>query len=394
MVDVGVNDEIANGLVEMPPAQPAAVESVISDALLTPEQGRAIEFICEYFLDEEDHRPYVTLGGYAGTGKTVVIKKAVEVLKRANKYPAVTSFMGKAVSVLRKKGIPQAQTLCSFMYDLTGEEDGQPRFERRKRLENYNVINDESSQINQTNHDDLLSFFPKIAYVGDHGQLEPIGKDPKLMMNPDIRLEEIHRAADQNHIIQFTKELRTNNCWPPMRKMEGLEVSSELRFWNLLSQIDIAIVGFNNTRHKVNAVTRKLRGFTGDHPNEGELIICLRNRRDLGIFNGQHFIIDKVVGQSNNKGTYTMNLRNDLGQRWENIIIHQNQFGKDRLEEVDTMHDRCFFDYGYAITCHKSQGSEYPRVAVLEQISQSWNPVRWRYTAGSRASEQLFYCRG
>jgi ATP-dependent exoDNAse (exonuclease V) alpha subunit len=49
-------------------------------------------------------------------------------------------------------------------------------------------------------------------------------------------------------------------------------------------------------------------------------------------------------------------------------------------------------DYGYCVTAHKAQGSEWDSVVVLEEIAQRWDPKRWRYTAVTRAKERLVYC--
>ena len=46
-------------------------------------------------------------------------------------------------------------------------------------------------------------------------------------------------------------------------------------------------------------------------------------------------------------------------------------------------------EYGYAITCHKSQGSECKKVLVIEEVLHSAHHKRWLYTAVTRASEIL-----
>jgi exodeoxyribonuclease V len=49
-------------------------------------------------------------------------------------------------------------------------------------------------------------------------------------------------------------------------------------------------------------------------------------------------------------------------------------------------------DYGYCLTVHKAQGSDWDRVLVKEEVGQSWDARRWRYTAVTRARARLTYC--
>jgi hypothetical protein len=51
------------------------------------------------------------------------------------------------------------------------------------------------------------------------------------------------------------------------------------------------------------------------------------------------------------------------------------------------------FDYGYCITCHKAQGSEYDKVLVLEEFLRGSDHDRWLYTAATRAKEKLVIVR-
>ena len=51
------------------------------------------------------------------------------------------------------------------------------------------------------------------------------------------------------------------------------------------------------------------------------------------------------------------------------------------------------FDYGYCITCHKAQGSEYNKVLVFEEYLRGSDHARWLYTAATRAKEKLVIVR-
>jgi exodeoxyribonuclease-5 len=49
------------------------------------------------------------------------------------------------------------------------------------------------------------------------------------------------------------------------------------------------------------------------------------------------------------------------------------------------------WDWAYAITAHKSQGSQWRTVAVYDETHPEWDTKRWRYTAATRASERLIW---
>ena len=61
---------------------------------------------------------------------------------------------------------------------------------------------------------DLLSFGLPVLFVGDHGQLEPIGTSAGLMADPHVRLETIHRQARGNPILRLATALREGRPTP------------------------------------------------------------------------------------------------------------------------------------------------------------------------------------
>jgi ATP-dependent exoDNAse (exonuclease V) alpha subunit len=131
---------------------------------------------------------YKTLGGYAGTGKTTLIAYLAEVWPSV----AVAALGGKAAHVLRYKGV-DATTIHSLIYYPHEDDDGTIRFRRKHNLRDVQtLIIDEASMTNHFLFADLLSFKLPVLFVGDHGQLEPIGPNPGLMAHPDLRLEKIH----------------------------------------------------------------------------------------------------------------------------------------------------------------------------------------------------------
>jgi exodeoxyribonuclease-5 len=327
----------------------------------------------------------LTLGGFAGTGKTTIISYL------ADQWPgvAVAALCGKAANVLRSKGV-SAQTIHSLIYCPYEDAYGKVRFRRKEKLENVNtIIIDEASMVDHLIHQDLLSFDKPVLFVGDHGQLEPIGTNPGLMEAPDYRLEEIHRQAQGNPIIRLSSCFREGKDVPYGASRDGrLRVVPKSSFQSFLSANAQFICGFNKTRHEVNRRIRQLRGLTSKHPEPGETLICLRNNKRFGLFNGQQvkcLWVHKV-----RKRTLEMEIEAEDGTV-ATVTCLARQFGSD----VDKEHrdeNVLLLDYGYCLTAHKSQGSEWDSVVVLEEVASLWDPKRWRYTVATRAKERLVYC--
>lgn len=332
---------------------------------------------------------------FVATHNTTLIKRIVE------RLPAtVCAYTGKAASVLRQKGV-EAQTLHSLIYQpfsvcrrceeyvdfvcmTCGKSDEVvTRFGRIQQIDASLVIVDEASMLSCRLVDDLEAYGIYVLYVGDHGQLEPIGPDPGIMRAPEILLEQIHRQARGNAIIEFAHHVRAGS--PPRSFAGGPEVEVGLTpKQSELSRYDVVLCGLNKTRVAVNAMMREQLGFSGPLPSIGERVICLQNDRELGVYNG---MIAKVADVRNETEPW-LELATDTGERlW--LPVLRAQFG--RAKRTERRRGVGLFDFGYCVTCHKSQGSEFDTVAVLEQIAPAWDASRWRYTAATRARKQLHY---
>lgn len=355
------------------------------------DQTRALDAI-DAWLKTKATR--LTLGGYAGTGKTTLIR---EVIRRVKGKASVCAFTGKAAFVLTTKGVP-ATTMHSLIYDPVRvcqkcklEEDHcqcrRPKvaleFRRVHALQHRLVIVDEASMVNRGLLEDLESFDVQVLYVGDHGQLEPVGDDPGLMRNPEIRLEQIHRQAAGSPIIQFAHHVREGNA--PQSFGSVAEVIGSAP--NDLERFDVILCGYNKTRCSVNAHVRERLGHTGSLPKVGERVICLRNHREYGIFNGMQATVTKI---KNDEFETWLSVKDDIGTDYPNMQIDPSQFGEEKTLR-DSNYRLALWDFGYCLTAHKSQGSEWDDVLVLEQVAPMWSGERWRYTAATRAAKRLTY---
>lgn len=369
---------------------------IFSGIELSEDQNIAIDRIYEWRDNWPRTKQYFTFGGLAGSGKSTIVSELLTVWSSV----AVVAPTGKAANRLRQLGVDSAQTAHSLIY--YPYEDKITSKVKYRKVENLpgvrTIICDEASMVNEWLMNDLLSFGIPILFVGDHGQLEPIGKNPNLMVDPDVKLEKIHRQAEGNPIIrlaaawregreqQVTNAVRGKGYW---QDKDGLcRVSNRREFDSCLDSGMQLICGYNNTRHKYNSTIRKTRGFSGKLPEPGEKIICLHNNKEFGIFNGQQAMC--VATYKPHKKTVEMDIEVDDGRIITvNCLI--DQFGANVVEDHKNK-AIALFDFAYVLTAHKCQGSQYDSVAVLEEIAPAWNAARWRYTCTTRASKNLVYC--
>ena len=344
------------------------------------------------------------LGGLAGTGKTTLIKDIHKHLKLKKCDIAFCAYTGKAAHVMRKKGLNGASTIHSLMYaPLLDEDDNLIGFERVEISKDVKlVVVDESSMVNEEIHEDLLEEDVKILYVGDYGQLPPVKSEFNLMSedNLDYKLTKIHRQAEGSGILQLAMQARSGH----KLKVGSYGKDKEAVVVNRISvksimNADQIICGKNDTRHYINRIYREQLGYddTDAHGIQlGEKIIINCNNKKFNIYNGQQFIVIKKY--NGKKPTITVMESHDyyaddkikLGMHIKNYdkkLIKTFPY-KFASEFIDKKHAQ--IDYGYCITCHKSQGSEWEKVMVFdENYIFREHSNKWLYTAITRASEKL-----
>lgn len=329
-----------------------------------------------------------TLGGYAGTGKSTIIKVILQIMDKKGFNFVPCAYTGKAANVLRKKGMGRADTIHGTIYQAYTNDQQEVFWELKSKTsfdqEKINgFIVDEASMVSKEIHEDLKSYGLPIIYVGDHGQLEPIGgANFNLMAEPMYTLEQVHRNAGE--IAFFANHLRNGNV---AEKFDGgnkvkLVTNSAVKSTHL-SEVDQVICAFNKTRVELNERVRVEKKIQYAYIARGEKIICLRNNKKLGLFNGMQGIVKKVL--KDEKFTFVSD-----GILYEKIPYIPDQFGQanNQFKFSETANP---FDYGYAITCHKAQGDEWNNVIVYEQPCDKWDHTRWSYTAASRAKFELIW---
>lgn len=401
--------------------EPAESISVFPAKITLPDHLSSDQrFVLESLLSwiKNPKNGYITVGGYADTGKTTITAILRTLLKKQspNLLVSFACFTGKASQVLKSKLVEQKSifkgdsigTLHSLMYKPRLDKNGQiVGWKKVSDIDSDLIIIDEASMITQDMWRDICSYGVPIIAIGDHGQLPPVGDSYSLMDNPNLRLETIHRHAQNNPILQVATLARTSGKIPfqnfshTVRKVaRGTEEAQEIvdKILNSFDDNTLILCGRNATRVKLNQQIRSRLEFSSDEPVIGEQVICLKNNyKNLSklIYNG---MIGKLIKLAPfEKHWYEA----EILFHGENVLyqgkISRYQFHKEKyLDQVKGIHyseigDR--FDFGYALTVHKSQGSQAERVLLFEEPSVYWEDElwnRWLYTAVTRAVKELY----
>lgn len=132
---------------------------------LTEGQKRGLDIAVARY---KARKPYTVIAGYAGTGKTSLIKEIVAELGLRNSEVAYAAYTGKAAKVLKNKGCEDAMTTHRLLYDCLTRDDGTPIFRAKRNIGNYKlIVVDEVSMLPQEMWDLLLSHRIHVIALGD-----------------------------------------------------------------------------------------------------------------------------------------------------------------------------------------------------------------------------------
>jgi ATP-dependent exoDNAse (exonuclease V) alpha subunit len=379
---------------------------------LTPTQQNAVDQVLAWLTNKEEREAAVGYGGqvfrlfgFAGSGKTTIAKFIAEKVRELDPSREVrfAAYTGKAASVMQAKGCIPASTVHGLIYKPVGEDEkGDPIFRKQNRPLDVHldqlVILDECSMINREMGKDLLSFGVPVLVLGDPAQLPPVGGAGYFTdCEPDILLTEIHRQAADSGILTIATTIRTGG-----RVKTGDYGDAHVLTKRDLSMIDLnsydqVLVGTNATRTRWNQRMRGELGFTSEMPEPGDKLINLRNNYVHHIMNGEMVTvidIDEPRGNPDEEGegvSMEVELNGKRFRCWCDTHYLRGRAGKPPYGGQNEL----FFDFGYAITVHKSQGSQWGSVFVFDE-SQVFrqDAARWLYTGVTRAADNLTLMRG
>jgi len=366
------------------------------------EQEQALSAVSRWVGQADT--PIFRLFGYAGTGKTTLARHLAEGVDGDVLFAA---FTGKAAQVLRSKGASKASTIHSLIYRPRGEEVVEDEETGKKNLlptfslnrssavgKAALIIIDECSMVDEELGRDLLSFGTPILVLGDPGQLPPIsGGGFFTDHEPDYMLENIHRQARDNPIIQIAqmvregREISLGSYGDTVNIVTKSQVDSDL-----VLSADQVLVGTNRTRRRYNQRLRELKGFEGPLPAAGDKLVCLRNDPKKGLLNGSLWQVTSAPRSVKQFMNLLLRSEDDgIEQVSAKVKVLKGIFEDPETEipwQVKRRHDD--FDFGYALTVHKAQGSQWENVVLFdESYAFREHRQRWLYTAITRAAEKI-----
>jgi len=384
------------------------------DFELSVKQKNIIKDILDWYKKKKI--PYLTLGGYAGTGKTTILGYLNEKLHKEYKDISIAycSYTGKASQVLRKKlqetgSLKRSDyvgTIHRLIYKAIVDEDNNVIGWEKISVDDFEydlIIVDEASMVSSDIWQDLLSFEKPILAVGDHGQLPPVGGKFNLMLKPMLRLEEIYRQEKDNPIVVISEMARKYGEIPNMEygrhvKKFSREDEDVMEFFtDQLSSYNenmMVLVGYNHTRNQINDGIRQLLEFESPQPQIQDRVICLRNNAELGIFNGMIGTLQSIekVSVADMLEYYQADILFDGEDEVFHLPISIEQF-RQRETLRNVSRDINLFDFGYALTVHKAQGSQAEKVILFEERFSKMDDDMWRrwlYTGVTRAVSELY----
>lgn len=372
------------------------------------------------------HEPYTCIAGYAGSGKSTLVRFIISALDLPDDAVSYVAFTGKAAKVLQQKGCPNAMTAHKLLYYSEQKPSGKFVFKPRKKLENPDlrvIVVDEISMLPKDMWELLLTHRIYALALGDPFQLPPIvaETDNHVLDKPHIFLDEIMRQALDSEIIRCSMWIREGKSLAsyPAENKEVMIFSKKERTDDMLLWADQIICATNRERQAINNKMRCLKGF-GLEPEIGDKIINLTNHWDFYSDN----LIEPIPLTNGSIGTITdmqlaqihvppyiynnmdipilqVSMVDEDLERYTFMPADYNFFltGKKTLTSQQEylmrknkeLPDPPFdITYGYTVTCHKAQGSQWDRVLVQEE----WFPngveghARWLYTAITRSAKK------
>ena len=387
---------------------------------LTKKQERGLKIAVARF---NEHEPWTCVAGYAGTGKSTLVKFIIAALNIAPEEVCYIAFTGKAATVLQQKGCPNAVTAHKLLYRSKQLPNGKYMHVPRDILEDdYKIIVvDEVSMLPKDMWNLLLKHKVYILALGDPAQLPPIDKDQDngVLAKPHIFLDEVMRQAQDSEIIRLSMHVREGRPLSTF-KCEGAQVQiykPNQVVTGMYEWADQILCATNNTRNNINNAVRKLRGY-GEEPEEGDKIISLTNHWEFFSASGDWPLTNGQIGTLKYHYTEDFSLPRYITDQkitymFADVAIDDDKFNmipidykylktgetaltpkqsyqlmKNKFCTLEPPYD---FAYGYAITTWKAQGSEWDKVLGFEEKfpfdADTHN--KYLYTLITRSKERL-----
>lgn len=365
----------------------------------------------------------IVIKGPAGTGKTTAAIALGHELSSRGWFLRFMAPSGKAASRIAEVVKYKATTIHKALFTSVRQtSSGVPIFGDPQILAEGKVaiFIDEGSMVGRRLFSQVVQYMGAqtiLIVLGDDKQLPPvadqIGPD---FDNPTAELTQIHRQAEDNPIIQVATTVRTGGKLPEgrigdayVRQKGDMQLAARWMAREISAGNDAIVLCYSNkTRQKIN---RLVRHFLG-HRRRGDLVVgehlvVLRNNHYIGKMNGETLVVDSIrpvlppPGKTDQgvvlvrSGEHAMFLQPDL------IGADRAEYEIGKQQATGYTDERLWIqaEYGYALTVHKSQGSEWDKVLfVVDRTMRYMAKIgeleisaaqRLCYTAITRARKQV-----
>lgn len=392
--------------------------------ILTTKQEEGLKIAVARY---KAHEAYTTISGYAGTGKSTLIKFIIAALGLEPEQVCYVAYTGKAAQVLKQKGCPNPFTAHKLLYKAKPMPNGTFKFEPKPSLDEglEVIIVDEVSMLPKEMWLRLLSHRIHVIACGDPFQLPPIDKDSDnhVLDHPHVFLDEIMRQAYDSEIIRFSMWIREGkpiNEFPASGQQVMFVKSSQI-VTGMYDWADQILCATNAKRNAINVNMRQIKGF-GPEPAIGDKIISLRNQWEFfsNSLSDPAPLTNGTIGVIQNTDRYDMTLPYWISEKkipilYTNMIDENGdvfnyipvdytslttgeKFLTGKQEFQMRKNPKCpdppfEFAYAYGITVWKAQGSEWDKVLGFEESFPYDKETHQRcaYTLATRAREKLVY---
>lgn len=374
------------------------------------------------------HESYTIISGYAGSGKSTLIRFIIDALGISEEFICFAAYTGKASQVLKEKGNPNPMTLHKLLYKPIPKRDGGFIFKPKEDLEGLLlVVVDEVSMVPGSMWNLLLSYGVHVIALGDPSQLPPVDKKDTqdVLAHPHIFLDEIIRQAYDSEIIRLSMWIREGKSLSDYQGSNQEVMIVDRLNEGMLTWADQILCATNKTRTSLNKQYRNLLGF-GAQPQIGDKIISLRNQWDFGSLsidpapltngsigvitecNRDYFSFPREIVPEGSVPILWTNMTDECGENFMSIpidycslfkgkkFLRDDQEGRIRLSKKKDMDPLPFeFAYAYAITVWKYQGSQNNKILLFEEDFpfDEETHKRYLYTGITRAVDKIVIVR-
>ena len=388
----------------------------------TPNQERVIQDAVNWYLHSPEQ--VFQISGNPGTGKSVVLNEIIRRLQLPLDKVAPMAYTGAASVVMRMKGLISARTIHSWLFQPVEvpvkDENGRVKIHPYYKTPIIKIefvpvdlsyikliVIDEAGSVPMNLKQHIRNTGAKVLVAGDLDQLPPVADNPAFLYNGKVHwLTDIMRQAEGNPIIYLSQ--RAKNGLPIHLGNYGnvLVIAADDITDEMYMASPVILCGRNNTRNVLtNHIRHDLYHMEGTLPNQYEKVICRRNNwniEECGI-NLTNGLTGIVINQPSVRGfdgkNFIMDFKPEVDPTitfsklkcsYEYLIADRDQ--RNNIKKMPHVRSN-LFEFGYALTVHLSQGSQWRGGMYYEEYMNPEINNKLNYTALTRFSEMCIYVK-